>query len=152
MLGYIVLVLIGLMVAFAVYVRLAPSVPAAWHVDPAAATDPGAKGVLLIPDAAGGGAPVYDLPMEDIMAAFDRFAMAQPRVTRLVGSVAEGRITYIARSRLWGFPDYITVEALPLGADRSTLAILSRLRFGGSDTGVNARRMAAWLAAFDPTP
>ena len=51
------------------------------------------------------------------------------------------------RSRVWGFPDYVSVRVLPGDAEgTSTLAILSRLRFGRSDVGVNAARMQTWLA------
>jgi hypothetical protein len=139
-----------LILAGLAWVRLAPSEPTRWHVDPVAAPDPGEGGVRLVPDDAGGGAPVYELPPEALIAAFDGFVADQPRVTRLAGSVDEGRITYIARTKWIGFPDYVTVEALPLGADRSTLAILSRLRFGQSDLGVNRARVTAWLEAFDP--
>ena len=150
MIAYIVLGLIGVAVALSVFVRLAPSDPARWHVDPVAAADPGMGGVRYVPTPEGGPVPVYDLPPEDLIAALDRFAMAQPRVTRLAGSAAEGRITYVVRSALWGFPDHVTVEALALGPDRATLAILSRLRYGGSDMGVNRARIDDWLGRFDP--
>jgi uncharacterized protein (DUF1499 family) len=59
----------------------------------------------------------------------------------LAGSVEEGRMTWVARSALWGFPDYITAEAGPKG-----LAVWSRLRFGRSDLGVNRARLEDWLA------
>lgn len=147
---YIVILLVLGAMGFAAYVRLAPSDLAQWHVDPVAADDPGPGGIRYVPTAEGGPVPVYEVPPEELIVAFDAFAMAQPRVTRLAGSTAEGRITYIARTKWWGFPDYITVESLALGPDRSTLAILSRLRFGGSDLGVNRARIDAWLQAFDP--
>lgn len=146
----VLVVLVVGVVGIVAYVRLAPSDPVAWHVDPATADDPGPGGILYLPTAEGGPVPVYEVPPEDLIVAFDAFAMGQPRVTRLAGSTAEGRITYIARTKWWGFPDYITVEGLALGPDRSTLAILSRLRFGGSDLGVNRARIDAWLEAFDP--
>ncbi len=147
---YVFIVLVLGVIGVVAYVRLAPSDPAQWHVDPVAAEDPGPAGVRYVPTAEGGPVPVYPVPPEDLIVTFDAFAMAQPRVTRLAGSTAEGRITYIARTKWWGFPDYMTVEALALGPDRSTLAILSRLRFGGSDLGVNRARTDAWLRAFDP--
>lgn len=138
----LVLVLMG---GTAVYVRLAPSDPARWHTDPA-------KGV------AGGNSEVAKafLPMSEAeaLAAFDAAAMAEPRTERLAGSVEEGRITYVTRSRVWGFPDYTTVSTRP-EEDGATLVIHARARFGRSDLGVNSARVERWLAAipgYDPEP
>ena len=108
------------------YVRLAPSDPARWHVDPTLAVDPGNRGVLRRDPVA--------------IADFDRIARAWPRVEVLAGSVAEGHITYVVRSRVFGFPDYISAKQ-----EGEDLAILSRLRFGGSDLGVNRSRLDQWL-------
>jgi uncharacterized protein (DUF1499 family) len=80
------------------------------------------------------------------LAAVDRVAMAEPRTVRLAGSPDEGRITYVSRSRVFGFPDYTTVSAI---ADEggTRLVIHARLRFGQSDMGANAARVGRWLAA-----
>ena len=52
-------------------------------------------------------------------------------------------ITYITRSRVFGFPDYTTVrQAGP------QLELYGRLRFGGSDLGANAARLDHWLEVF----
>lgn len=104
------------------YVRLAPSDPARWHVDPREASDPGRAGTLQ--------RRVGDL------AGFDRAVAAEPRMTLLAGGPQEGRATYVARSLVWGFPDYVSVAE-----DGADLVILSRLRFGGSDLGANAARL-----------
>jgi hypothetical protein len=45
------------------------------------------------------------------LARLDEIALATPRTTRLAGSPDEGRITWITRSALWGFPDYTTAQA-----------------------------------------
>jgi uncharacterized protein (DUF1499 family) len=129
--------------AFGAWVRLAPSDPARWHSDPAQGTagdnSPVAKAYLPVPPA-------------EALAAFDAVALTAPRTTRLAGGVEEGRITYVSRSRLWGFPDYTTVSAVP-GDGGAWLAIHARARFGRSDLGVNAARVGRWLAAipgYDP--
>jgi hypothetical protein len=88
------------------------------------------------------------------VAAFDRVAMAEPRTSRLAGSPEEGRITYVSRSRVWGFPDYTTVGTVPDG-EGVWLVIYARARFGREDFGVNADRVGRWLSAipgYDPGP
>ena len=123
------------------YIRLAPSDPARWHVDPAGAEDPGEGGVLMTPP----DAPVLATTPETLMELFDAIAMAEPRITRLAGSVAEGHVTYVARTAIMSFPDYISVRALPAEGG-ATLAVISRLRFGRSDMGVNRARLDRWMA------
>ena len=53
-----------------------------------------------------------------------------------------GRISWVPRSALWGFPDYTTAEVRPDG-----LYTYARLRFGRGDMGVNAARLQAWAQA-----
>jgi hypothetical protein len=126
---------------FAVWVRLAPSDPARWHTDPAtgAAGMGGHTARVTVP-----------LPPAQALAALDAVAMAEPRTVRLAGSPAEGRITWVSRSRLWGFPDYTTAAAVPDGSG-ATLVVYGRLRFGSSDLGVNAARITRWLSALTAT-
>ena len=133
------LVALALLVAGgAGYVRFAPSDPARWHVPPAGAEGP--RGEVLTVK---GGATLLltsaDPAME--LAALDAIALATPRTTRLAGRAAEGRITWISRSRFWGFPDYTTAQITPDG-----LAIYARQRFGSNDWGINAARLRDWLA------
>ena len=127
--------------ALVAYIRLAPSDLARWHIAlhprPAELAGPSAEIVVLR-----GGAYI-DLPIaDDLWARLDAIVMATPRTMLLAGSVGEGRMTWITRSALWGFPDYTTAEVGPQG-----LTIYSRLRFGGGDMGVNAARLAGWTAA-----
>ncbi len=132
LLSALILVAVGL-----AWIRLAPSDPARWHTDPAdGATGPGGHLAHA----------TLPLPPEAALAALDAVAMAEPRTLRLAGSPAEGRITWVSRSRVFGFPDYITAAAAPDG-DGAALVIYSRLRFGQSDLGVNAARVGRWLAA-----
>lgn len=66
--------------------------------------------------------------------------MAEPRTLLVAGGPSEGRATYVTRSKLWGFPDYTTVES-----DGSGVRIFGRLVFGRSDLGVNAARVDRWI-------
>jgi uncharacterized protein (DUF1499 family) len=125
--------------ALAGFVRLAPSDPARWHTDPSAgAAGPNsevAEAVLpLAPDAA--------------LAALDAVALATPRTRRLAGSPEEGRITWVSRSRLMGFPDYTTAAAAAVPGG-SRIVVFARARFGRDDLGVNAARTGRWIAALE---
>ena len=51
--------------------------------------------------------------------------------------------SYIARTALWGFPDYVSVRVVEAEGG-ARYAIWSRSRFGSSDLGANAARLADW--------
>jgi len=143
--GIIVVVLV-LAVAASVYVRTAPSDPAEWNnpqlSDMAPGEYPGERSFIveraLDGAAAGEGAQTF--------ARLDTIIRATPRTTVLAGSPQDGRITYITRSQVFGFPDYTTVTLSPSPA---TLQIYGRARFGKLDMGVNAARIKGWLAELD---
>jgi uncharacterized protein (DUF1499 family) len=69
---------------------------------------------------------------------------AQPRIERVAYDAPHRRITYIQRSALLRFPDIVTVEFVPLGERRSSLAVYSRSRYGREDFGVNRSRVTRW--------
>ena len=119
---------------FGLWVRLAPSDPARWHVSAGDAGNRDFAGAAIRTVAAGPGD----------MARLDRIIRATPRTTHLAGSPEEGMVTYVTRSRLWGFPDYTTIEARP-----GQIVIHGRLRFGASDMGVNRARLEGWMAAYE---
>ena len=126
----LVLIVLGV-VCFAAYVRLAPSDVARWHQPIAATADASfAVGAVRV--------------MNADRVAFEQVDTAMQNLSRthvLAGSVEDGLITYVTRSQLWGFPDYTTVQF-----DAGTLKFYARSRFGGSDLGVNAARLAQVLA------
>jgi len=146
MLKFLALAVIGLAVAGTVFVRLAPVDGAQWNVDPLTAAQPGAKGWLVRPEGGDAAWQEFDTQSEILLAAFDRIVMDEPRTARVEGDVAAGRITYVTRSRLWGFPDFTTVAAVPYG-EGTTLAVLARARFGQSDLRVNRDRVNRWYGA-----
>ncbi len=114
------------------WIRLAPSDPARWHQRPSVAADRDMKdGVLRAVQTGPEG-----------LARLDAVARATPRTRVLAGSVSEGMVTYVTRSRVFGFPDYTTAWQ-----DGDMLRIWARLRFGRSDLGVNRDRVDQWLAA-----
>ena len=119
----------AIIVAFLAYVRLAPSDPRRWHVDLSISENEtlqgGAKRIVAAE-----------------LARLHQIALTEPQTTVLVGSVEDGKVTYVSRTKLIGFPDYTTVQSKAGG-----LMVYGRLRFGRSDFGVNARRVDGWIAA-----
>ena len=128
-----IICLVGLIAAFVLYVRLAPSDPARWHKAPPD---------LPLGDSAGLNSFVAVRDGDRaILERLIQIAEAAPRTERFAGSADEGLITFITRTRLWGFPDYTTAQVQGEG-----LVIFARLRFGSSDLGVNAKRLRQWIA------
>jgi len=140
MLFWIVLILV---VAVLAYVRIAPSDPNRWHRSSKAEGmgEVRSEGGYLWREMVEGDG-------KDQLRALDAVAMATPRTTRLVGSVDEGRVTYVTRTQWMGFPDYTTVGIYEAeGSGARYLEVYGRLRFGRSDLGVNGKRVKGWLAA-----
>lgn len=93
------------------------------------------------------GGHVYREQPENAQARFramDAVIRATPRTRVLAGTLDDGQITYVTRSRGFGFPDYTT---LSLSDGGQVIEIRSRLRFGKSDLGVNRARIERWLEA-----
>ena len=117
------------------YIRLTPSDVAQWHTPVDASENKNFKaGVVRIVETGADG-----------LARLDAIVTQTPRTQVLAGSVDSGMVTYITRSKVFGFPDYTTAQQ-----DGDTLKIFARLRFGGSDTGVNGARVKRWITALQP--
>ena len=141
MLKIIVGIVVVAVVALLAYIRLAPSDPARWHIDIAAADfAPPATWAAYCPG------PATVPPPGLTLAKLAEVAEAAPRTIRLAGSVDDGRITWITRSRLFGFPDYATA-AMVDSATGPQVCMVSRQRFGAADGGVNAAKLQGWLMA-----
>lgn len=135
-------------------IRLAPDDPAQWHQDPLTAQARNSPNWyrLTPPDddrsgssAREGAAPVFEVPVEELETTFDAVATGDSRVSVLAGSAADGFVTYVQRSALMGYPDYISVRFVSVDDEHSTLAIFSRARYGSSDMGVNEKRVRRWV-------
>lgn len=120
------------------YVRLAPSDPQRWHVDLAAGGAPAHAHVFCIRP---GSRYASAADPKALLAQLDGIAMATPRTVRLAGSAQEGRITWVTRSAVMGFPDYTTAQVM----EGPGLCVAGRQRFGSQDWGVNARRIGGWM-------
>jgi hypothetical protein len=127
MLKLVALMLLVAVIALIALIRLAPSDPMRWHQMPGAITDRDLTGGAM-------------RRAEGDLATLDRIIRDTPRTRWLAGSVQEGMVTYVTRSRVMGFPDYTTVRQAG-----DMVEIYGRLRFGKSDLGVNAARIDRWL-------
>jgi uncharacterized protein (DUF1499 family) len=104
---------------------------------------PGELEVCNLP--ADGVSPIFPLDVAALHDLWLQMVASEPRV-RLMSEEGQHRhLVFIVRSAALRFPDIVTVEFFPVGPDRSTLAILSRSRYGRSDFGVNARRVDSWV-------
>lgn len=138
---YLLVALGVLLAGILLWVRVAPSDPAQWHVDPVTVADPSTPNWSRI--AAG----EIVAPTGTLAPRIEAALAGEERVALLAGLLAEGWATYVQRSRLMGYPDYLSIRILPAGDGQETLVVLSRSRFGQSDLGVNAARLARLRAA-----
>ncbi len=87
----------------------------------------------------------YAVPPPQLYALVMQVALAQPRTWLQVAYDDRLQAHFVARSRVFNFPDSITAQIYPDGS----LVLWSRSIYGRSDLGVNRRRLRAWLAALD---
>lgn len=149
MLRKIVIWLVGAValvaIAGGIFFRVAPIDAEAWHIDPAEAQRTGKPNDFLVTPSGEGAdmaSPVYSAPPEALMEKFNSLALAQSGASLLESS--EMYATYVQRTPLMGFPDYISVKAEEVEGG-SALYVYSRSQYGYSDWGVNKARVLAWL-------
>ena len=127
--------------------------PARWHVDPATARPGTSRNEYFVAPRGTTAAPaesetrLYPERPRALLARFDAIARAQPRTRVVAGDLDSLMITYVQRSRVFGFPDYLTVKAV-VTEGGAGLIIWSRARYGRGDFGVNRARVEAWLEQF----
>ncbi len=124
---FVVLALVAL-----AYVRLAPMDVEKVHQPVVGDVDRDGKGHCLrvIPARLGA------------LARIDAAMRGLARTSVVAGEVAQGRITYVTRSGVVGFPDFTTVEERD-----GHIRLFGRLRFGRVDLGVNRARLTQVLEA-----
>ena len=91
---------------------------------------------------------LYPEQPRDLLARFDAVTRLQSRTRVVAGDLDSLMITYVQRSRVVGFPDYLTVKAV-VREGGTGLIVWSRSRYGRGDFGVNRARVEAWLAALE---
>jgi len=140
----LVLIVLAIVLGLA-WIRLAPNAPEPWHTDPLTATRTTTGGWMVRPEGGDATGPALALPPAQVLQMLDTIALATPRTERLAGSMDDGRITYVTRSRLMGFPDFTTVTVVDT-PDGAVPVLFARQRFGSDDMGVNRARVDDWLA------
>ena len=89
--------------------------------------------------------PVFPVAVERLCNAFAAMIESQPHVEVLLRSEDGRRWELVQRSRLFRFPDDVSIQFIDNGNGTATLAIYSRSRLGYGDLGVNRRRVQRWL-------
>lgn len=121
-----------------------------WHKDPATVERTGRPNDYLVapegttvvpPDRV---AEVFSEPADDLLARFAEVALVEPRVVE-IGDGGGGYRTFVQRSALIGFPDYVSVRAVDVEGGAG-LIVYSRSQYGYSDWGVNTARVEDWLS------
>lgn len=148
---WFVFLLVVVFLAFAAWVRFAPVDAAVWHVDPDTVTKGWKPNQYLVSDAptADTNAVTLDRPAAEVMAELDRIALARPKVQRVAGDPANGFVTYVQRTKLMAYPDYISVRVSEAEGGGAKVSIYSRSRYGRSDFGMNKARVRSWLKALN---
>jgi uncharacterized protein (DUF1499 family) len=134
-----VLILIG---GAWVWVNFAPINAQTVHRDPAEGADGGASAVVEL---------TLPATTEAALSRLHGVVMHDAKTAMIAGDPSDGRVTYVQRSNLWGFPDIITASAVEDGVG-SRLRIWSRSRFGSYDFGVNRARLERWVERITEEP
>ena len=93
--------------------------------------------------------PVFPMPWERLREYWAEVMSGEKRVETIAADPDNRRFVYIQHSPTFRFPDIITVEFVPLGPNRSSIAIYSRSRYGHYDFGKNRKRAGKWLALLE---
>jgi uncharacterized protein (DUF1499 family) len=144
-LKYVLAGLAILILGFGAYVRLNPIDVKAVHIDPETAERPSHPGHVLLRPGGDIEPTIYPLSKQELADRMDAIILADKRTERIAGNLGEQHATYVARSVLWGFPDIINIKVVEEEGG-SSLRILSGLRYGYADMGVNRKRVEAWIS------
>ena len=89
--------------------------------------------------------PVFDVPATDLLHRLVGLARGEERVS--VADVSEDALSakFVARSKVFRFPDMIDCQVVAIDGNRSALAVYSRARYGIRDFGVNRARIEDWV-------
>ncbi|MFW5661400.1 MAG: DUF1499 domain-containing protein [Oceanicaulis sp.] len=88
--------------------------------------------------------PVFAADPGALLAAFEAVALGAARTEAANSSTTQRE--FVQRSKVFRFPDYVTVEAVAVEGG-SALCAYSRAVVGRYDFKVNEKRLGAWIEA-----
>ena len=125
------------------YIRLSKVNIDVWHVDPDLILSNKSRNSFLL-NAKNKKLQHFDLPIQLLYKKLNRIII-EDGCRLIFGEISTGLITYECRSKLFGFPDYVTIKFEHIDVLTSSIAIYSRSRFGRNDFGKNRARIVKWL-------
>lgn len=138
----IVIIVFILLFCLAIAMRIMPVNAENYHIDPLTKGVKGNEGGFYIaPQNADEIAPVFDMSKSDLAKNLEQILSVDGAL--IAGDIHEDFATYLYRSRVFAFPDYLSIKVIEIDENQSTIAIYSRLRIGRKDMGVNKARMEA---------
>ena len=134
-----IMILLGLLiiasVAGIIYVRSVGHDPDHWHVDPAKVTQVNGSNEYL-------GSETFAADPSIIGAALTSALGGEV----IAGDLSDGWATFVVRTPLVGYPDYVSVRVVPVEAGTQVI-VYSRSRFGKSDLGANKTRVESLFSS-----
>lgn len=95
--------------------------------------------------AADDSSPHFAVDATQLQDCWRKLLKNERSVTIIQDDAASRSIECIQRSRVFRFPDKISVQFIVVTKEKSSLAIYSRSKYGYYDLGVNRRRVLLWL-------
>tara|TARA_R110002124_G_scaffold99650_6_gene245808 strand:- start:830 stop:1279 length:450 start_codon:yes stop_codon:yes gene_type:complete len=138
-----ILILLGLVAVGTTAVRVWPVDSRTYVIDAFDVRQPKSPNFYISTDEEG----QFSLPAMDVALQIQAMVKEMPRTNMLFISDDKLSQTYVSRTLLMGYPDYISVSIRAVSPNSTTIKIFSRSRFGKSDLGVNQRRVHQWLRA-----
>lgn len=141
--------LVSLAILGWLWVNFMPVGKERWDIDPSTVSRSSSPNDFLVAPAgttkanANETSPVFEMTPEVLLDRFAGVVLAEPK-TRELSEPGSAIRTFVQRTPLVGFPDYVTAKAVPNG-EGASLIIYSRSQYGHSDLGVNEQRIRSWM-------
>jgi len=91
--------------------------------------------------------PVYSASLSELKRAWQQLIKEQARVSLLYIDQETEQYWYVQYSKVFHFPDIITVQFVRKSAAESSIILYSRAEYGYQDFGVNKKRCKKWMRA-----
>ena len=89
--------------------------------------------------------PVYSVGTDQLRTALLDKILAKSHNQRVDDDADPNQLRFVTRSKWFSFPDTTRIQLIPLGENRSTLAIYGQSQVGRKDFDVNRMRVERWL-------